>query len=143
MATPRHSVSVAAAVVDDSNRVLAIRRADNAHWEPPGGVLELDETIEDGVIREVFEETGLVVEPLVLTGVYKNMSRGIVGLVFRCRVVSGTAVAGAETRECRWMTADQLRDSMDEAYAVRLLDALQTDGPHVRAHDGVSLFATR
>ena len=38
---PLHSVSVAAAVIDDHGRALAIRRRDNGHWEPPGGVLEL------------------------------------------------------------------------------------------------------
>src|ERR1035441_848949 len=41
--SPRHSVSVAAVVVDDHDRALLIRRRDNGHWEPPGGVLELDE----------------------------------------------------------------------------------------------------
>ena len=65
---PTHSVSVAAAVVDASGRLLAIRRRDNGRWEPPGGVLELDETIGEGLVREVLEETGLTVEPEALTG---------------------------------------------------------------------------
>jgi len=58
---PQHSVSVAGVVVRDDGRVLAIRRADNGTWEPPGGVLELSETLEDGVRREVYEETGVKV----------------------------------------------------------------------------------
>ena len=70
---PRHSVSVAAAIVDEVGRFLAVRRRDNGRWEPPGGVLELDETIQVGLVREVREETGLEVEPQALTGVYKNM----------------------------------------------------------------------
>ena len=41
----------------DDGRVLVIRRRDNGRWEPPGGVLELDETFEAGVRREVHEET--------------------------------------------------------------------------------------
>jgi len=41
---PKHSVSVAGIVIDDQDRVLVIRRRDNNHWEPPGGVLELHET---------------------------------------------------------------------------------------------------
>ena len=135
----RHSVSVAAAVIDAQHRVLAIRRADNDQWEPPGGILELDETFEAGVAREVFEETGLVVEVVALTGVYKNMVRGIVALVFRCRVIEGTPHPSDEVRECRWLTADEVRTHMSEAYAVRMLDAL-TDGPvAVRTHDGVRL----
>ena len=59
--TPKHSVSVAGIVVRDDNRVLVIRRDDNGQWEAPGGVLELDESFEDGVRREVLEETGLQV----------------------------------------------------------------------------------
>ena len=51
--SPRHSVSVAAAIVDESGQLLAVRRRDNGHWEPPGGILELDETIQAGLVREV------------------------------------------------------------------------------------------
>lgn len=140
MTTPRHSVSVAAAIVDDQGRVLVTRRADNGHWEPPGGVLELNEDVEAGVVREVLEETGLVVVPERLTGVYKNMTRGIVALVFRCRPGEGVPGVSHEVRELRWVHAAELEVLMDEAYAVRLLDALRDDGPAVRAHDGVALL---
>jgi ADP-ribose pyrophosphatase YjhB (NUDIX family) len=80
----RHSVSVAGVVVDDQGRALLIQRRDNGHWEPPGGILEHDETIEDGLRREVLEETGLEIEPGPLTGVYQNIPRRIIALVFRC-----------------------------------------------------------
>ncbi len=91
--TPRHSVSVAAAIFDDSGeKVLLIKRRDNGNWEPPGGVLELDETIEDGLRREVREETGAEIEVGPLTGVYKNMTGGIVALrLRRARSVQATA----------------------------------------------------
>ena len=137
--TPRHSVSVAAAVVDEAGRVLAIRRRDNGQWEPPGGVLELDETPLDGLVREVREETALTVDPGPLTGVYKNMERSIVALVFRCTVAAGTPARSAEAAEVRWLTADEIREHMDEAYAVRLLDALEDGPPAIRIHDGVSM----
>jgi 8-oxo-dGTP diphosphatase len=137
---PKHSVSVAAAILDDAGRFLAIRRADNGHWEPPGGILELDESIPDGLVREVREETGLDVRPLALTGVYKNMNRGIVALVFHCEIISGTARPTAEAREIAWLAPDQLPDRMRDAYSVRLLDALEHgDRPTVRAHDGTSV----
>lgn len=124
----RHSVSVAAAVVDGDGLVLAVRRRDNGRWEPPGGVLELGETIHDGLVREVLEETGIVVHPEALTGVYKNMTHGIVALVFRCRAVQGTARPSAEAAETAWLTVEQVTHRMDDAYAVRLLEAL-TAGP--------------
>lgn len=89
-ATPKHSVSVAGIVVRDDGRVLVIKRDDNGHWEAPGGVLELDESFEAGVRREVLEETGLEVTVERLTGVYKNMTHGIVALVYRCRPVGAS-----------------------------------------------------
>ncbi len=138
---PRHSVSVAAVIVNDADQVLAVERRDNGHWEPPGGVLELTESIEDGLLREVREETGLDVTIEALTGAYKNLPRGIVALVFRCRPVSGRLATSAETAQIRWLTRDEVRDAMDEAYAVRVLDALDDGPPHIRTHDGRSVIA--
>jgi 8-oxo-dGTP diphosphatase len=131
-----HSVSVSAAVLDDQRRFLVIQRSDNGRWEPPGGVLELGESIHDGLVREIQEETGLQVEPQALTGIYKNMRRGIVALVFRCQVVGGRARAGVECRRLSWAAADELAGLMSEVYAVRLTDALEPGPPRVRAHDG-------
>ena len=115
-------MSVGAAIVNNDGRVLAIRRRDNGHWEPPGGVLELEETIEDGLVREVREETGLTVKPERVTGVYKNMERGIVALVFRCSVLAGAQTSTSEATEVAWLTECEVTDRLDEAYAVRLLD---------------------
>lgn len=136
---PRHSVSVAAAIIDERGRFLAIRRTDNGQWEPPGGILELEESIEEGLVREVQEETGLRVEPIALTGVYKNMERGIIALVFRCRLLGEAAPKPGEVDELQWLAPDEL-SRMDEAYRVRLLDAVEAAGAHVRAHDGTNLL---
>lgn len=73
----------------DDGRLLAIHRADKGTWELPGGVPELDETLDAGVAREVLEETGVHVEMDELTGVYKNTTRGIVAPVFRCKPSGG------------------------------------------------------
>ena len=105
---PKHSVSVAAVITDDHGRALLIQRRDNHRWEPPGGVLELGETIQDGLRREVREETGLDVEPDPLTGVYKNMIRGIVALVFRCKITGGTLTTTDETAAYRWATPAEI-----------------------------------
>lgn len=139
---PLHSVSVAAAVVDGADRVLAVRRRDNGRWEPPGGILELEESIADGLRREVREETGLDVEPAVLTGVYKNLARGIVAMVFRCGVTGGTLAPSDEAVDFRWLHRDDLAAVMAPTYAVRLIDAVDYSGaPAVRTHDGQRLLA--
>lgn len=137
----KHSVSVAGIMTDGQGRALLIRRRDNGHWEPPGGVLELNETIEDGLRREVFEETGLNVEPDALTGIYKNMSRGVVALVFRCRIVAGALTTGPETSDFLWATADETRAITAAVHAVRVLDAMSSSPyPAVRSHDGVRIL---
>lgn len=137
---PRHSVSVGAAVVRDDQRVLAIKRQDNGAWVQPGGVVELDEGPCDAVIREVLEETGVEVEPERLTGVYKNMNRGVVSLVFLCRPTGGTAHRTDEASEVAWLSLAEVRERMEEAFAIRLIDAFSQDGPFVRVHDGTKLI---
>jgi 8-oxo-dGTP diphosphatase len=138
---PRHSVSVGGIVVDDHGRALLIRRLDNRRWEPPGGVLELGEAIHDGLRREVREETGLDVEPIALSGVYKNMPRGIIALVFLCKITGGALATNEEVTDFRWVTPSEAPRLMSEAYAIRVLDALHDPGPAaVRPHDGVHLL---
>ena len=138
--TGLHSVSVAGVITDDG-RALLIRRLDTLHWEPPGGVLELDEPIENGLRREVREETGLMIEPVTLTGVYKNMARGIVALVFRCNVISGHPTVNDEVSEFRWAKPEEVIAMADEAFAIRVLDALaDRPAPAVRHHDGVHII---
>jgi ADP-ribose pyrophosphatase YjhB (NUDIX family) len=137
----RHSVSVSGVIPDDHGRVLLIRRRDNQHWEPPGGVLELNETIQDGLRREIREETGLDIEPDALTGVYKNMPRGIIALVFRCKITGGHLVTNDEVTTFQWADQTDIRQLTSEAYAVRLLDALhQGATPAIRQHDGTELL---
>jgi ADP-ribose pyrophosphatase YjhB (NUDIX family) len=138
--TPKHSVSVAGIVVDDSGRILVIRRRDNGQWEPPGGVLEIGESFEAGVRREIEEETGILVDVEQLTGVYKNMKRAVVALVFRCRPLSRCARETCEAKAVRWVRPTEVSDLMDPAYAIRVLDAVSGDAPVTRIHDGVHLI---
>ncbi|MFH9794064.1 NUDIX hydrolase [Streptomyces virginiae] len=140
--TPLHSVSVAGAVLREDGRLLAIRRADNGTWELPGGILELAEAPEAGVRREVLEETGIEVQVQELTGVYKNTTRGIVALVFRCKPAGGAERTSEESTAVAWLTPDEVAAQMSEVYAIRLLDALDNAGPHVRSHDGRHLMGT-
>ncbi|TDD63676.1 NUDIX hydrolase [Actinomadura rubrisoli] len=141
-ADSRHSVSVAGVVVDDQGRALLIQRRDNGHWEAPGGVLELDEDILTGLRREIEEETGLQVTPTALTGVYKNMTPGIVALVLRCKAEAGSLRQSDETSAFRWVTADEVAELADEAFAIRVQDALAARPTvPIRQHDGIHVLS--
>ena len=52
-------VATRAVIRDPAGRVLFVRRSDNSRWVMPSGALELDETLDAGMRREVKEETGL------------------------------------------------------------------------------------
>ncbi|MFJ8729338.1 NUDIX hydrolase [Streptomyces bauhiniae] len=122
----------------EDGRLLAIRRVGNGAWQLPGGILELDETPEAGVAREVLE-TGIYVEVNELTGVYKNLPRSIVALVFHCKPSGGTKRTSSESTAVCWLTPDEVSERMSEVFAVRL-DALDGNGPHVRSQDDKRLI---
>ena len=111
-----HSVSVAGVVIDENGRTLVIQRRDNGHWEAPGGILERDESVIEGLLREVREETVLIVKPVTLTGVYKNMRLGVVALVFRCRPAGGTLTENSEAAGFRWILESEVSTIMPEAF---------------------------
>ena len=68
------------------------------------------------------------------------MARGIVALVFRCNVVSGHLNVNEEVSGFQWATPEEVKAMADEAFAVRVLDALANEPmPAVRHHDGVRI----
>ncbi|WP_084737619.1 NUDIX hydrolase [Nocardiopsis flavescens] len=139
--TPRHSVSVTGVVVrPEDGKVLVIKRADDGRWVPPGGILELKETPEQCVIREVFEETGIKTKPIRLTGIYKNMNLGVVSLAFLCEPVGGELRTSDESTDAAWLTPVDAVARCPEARGIRITDALSKNGPSVRSHDGNSIL---
>ena len=91
--------SVAGIVRDSRERLLLVRQRDDGVWSTPGGSIELDETPSDAVVREVFEETGLLVAPRRLIGVFGGANFVVrypngdetqyVSTMFECEIVSG------------------------------------------------------
>jgi 8-oxo-dGTP diphosphatase len=111
-------VGVGAVIIEDS-RILLVKRAHpplQAQWSIPGGVLEVGELVRDAAIREAREETGLVVEPGDLLGVYDRVLRNAEQRVqyhyvlvdFLCRRVGGQLQAASDAAEVRWFTREEL-----------------------------------
>jgi 8-oxo-dGTP pyrophosphatase MutT (NUDIX family) len=88
-----HSVeSAGAAIFDDAGRVLLIKENyDRERWGFPGGAVEVGETIEQAVVREVREETGLDVRVDGRVGSYSLADSSLVCHLFRCTIQAGTA----------------------------------------------------
>jgi ADP-ribose pyrophosphatase YjhB (NUDIX family) len=124
------------AAILDNGRLLAVCPPATDRWEAPGGYLERDEALDEAVRRTVWEETGLMVRPVILTGVYKDMARGEVAVVFRCSLVGNEVDRHVDAARGRWLTADEVRSVMDDASAERLLDALRLGPPRIRSQDG-------
>lgn len=135
--------SVTGLIFDESGRILLLRHSNGGVWVAPGGSLDPNELPADAVVREVWEETGLEVEPVRLAGVYggpefevryQNGDRvSYLMTVFDCRVLGGAVRAdGVETLEAGYFSADEVRQLPLPAWAkVVLPDAF---APGDRAH---------
>jgi 8-oxo-dGTP diphosphatase len=103
------------AVILNRNRVLLVERAKpplKGYWSLPGGVLETGERIEQGVCREVREETGLVVKPLRVIEIFERILRDAGGRVeyhyvlidYLCRVTGGILKAADDVNRAEWVS---------------------------------------
>lgn len=136
----RVAAGVAAAVFDGSGRVLLGKRADNGLWGLPSGRVEPGETVKEGTVREVAEETGLVVEAERLVGVYSDPASQVfaypggevvqfVTCCFRCRVVDGEPRPdGEETLEVAFFDPGELPSGLLPMNPRWLSDALPREG---------------
>ncbi|MGI8914149.1 MAG: NUDIX hydrolase [Chloroflexota bacterium] len=120
-AVPRFRIGVFA-VVHDAGRVLLARRRDSGWWNLPGGGLERGETVDEGTVREVLEETELVVTVERLIGVYSKPQAEEVVLTFACRVVGGELAETDESTEFGWWPPDQLPERTLPKHIERVQD---------------------
>lgn len=106
---PRLVVSTLPVTAD--GRLVLIRRGIEPRygwWAQPGGFLEIDETAVEGAIRETLEETGYIVEPTGVVGVYTRPQAAIVVVAWEAQVVGGEARASVESLEVRAFTAHEI-----------------------------------
>jgi 8-oxo-dGTP diphosphatase len=107
------------AIIIEGDRVVLVKRAHppiQGHWSIPGGVLEVGEMVREAAVREAREETGLIVEPGGLLGVYDRILRDpehrvqyhYVLIDFLCCAVGGELHAASDATEVHWFRREEL-----------------------------------
>jgi len=115
--------------------VLLTRRADNGLWCLPGGMIDPGESVAEGCEREVFEETGLQVRVVRLTGVYSNPNRltvypdgnkaSVIVLVLEVELVGGELGLSNETTDARFFpVVEAVQMDLFHGHAEQIRDAL-------------------
>jgi 8-oxo-dGTP diphosphatase len=126
-------VGVGAVIWNDRGEIVLIRRGQEprlGEWSIPGGRLEWGESVRDGIVREVREETGLQVEVMGLIDVVDSVTRDGSGEVVRhyvlidflVRPVSGTLSAGSDAAEARWVAYTSLDEYVLWKETRRIID---------------------
>jgi 8-oxo-dGTP diphosphatase len=116
-------IGVSAVIFDEGRILLALRR-DIDWWNLPGGGMELGETVDEALRREVYEETRLEVAIERLVGVYSKPQKQEVVLTFRCHIVGGVPTETEETRTCRYFAPNNLPSNLLPKHRQRIEDAL-------------------
>jgi len=116
---PERPIVAVLAVVMRGERALIVERANapnQGRWGFPGGVLELGETVAEGAMRELFEETGVTAEPADTLSVFDALDRDREGRVRHHYVLialrgiwqSGEGVAGDDAAAVRWASREEI-----------------------------------
>ncbi|MDD5083739.1 MAG: NUDIX hydrolase [Candidatus Moranbacteria bacterium] len=109
--------SVHGVIINDSDEILLHKREDSPIWAIPGGKIEINESIEQCLKREMQEELGVEVSAKRLLGVYTDPSyilalgdniQRVFLIVFLCTITSGNLKLTNETMEYRWFTKKDL-----------------------------------
>jgi ADP-ribose pyrophosphatase YjhB (NUDIX family) len=134
-ATPK--VAVGAAVANDKGELLLIQRADSGVWLYPTGWCDIGYSAPEVVVKEVEEETGILVEPVRLIGVLDGLRLGtsriaLYSLLFFCRQIGGELNPHPlECSDAGWFDRDHLPSP--------ILGAERWGPPIFSAIDGVHL----
>ena len=104
-------------VILREKEILLIKRFKNPFknkWALPGGYVEYNEKVEDAILREIFEETGLKAEIEKLFGVYSESNRDprghTVSIVYLITIIGGTLKGGDDACDARFFEIEKLPD---------------------------------
>lgn len=106
----------AMAFIQKENTLLLVKRhpnhpnGDGGIWEMPGGHIEAGETFEEGLLREVKEESNLTVRIVAPLSTWIIEARPLVGVTFVCDYLEGDVKLTQEHTEFQWVDFEKLLD---------------------------------
>ncbi|GFN37011.1 NUDIX hydrolase [Tepidimicrobium xylanilyticum] len=139
MTWPTHIVAAGGYVFDKKGNILIVKTY-NRGWDCPGGQIEIGENIEEGLLREIYEESGVIASVKSLVGIYSNVGQYLyydgvtpvptkVMFDFICDYVSGELKASNETSEVIWISKDKVLEYIKApASFFRLQNVLNFNG---------------
>jgi 8-oxo-dGTP diphosphatase len=109
---------VGALIIEDG-RILLVERGKEplkGYWSIPGGIVETGEKLEEGIRREVLEETGLDVEPFSMFEIFERIIPDAEGkpeyhyvlIDYLCRRLSGEPAAASDVSRVAWVSEPEL-----------------------------------
>jgi len=107
MSSPKYSLSAGAVVLNDEGKILLIR-GPRRGWEFPGGIIEKGETIQEGIIREVKEETGIDIEVTKFCGIYQNLEASVCATCWLGKAIGGELQTSSESLEVGYFTLEEV-----------------------------------
>lgn len=115
-------VGTSGILINQYNQVLLIQRDDSRTWAPPGGALDAGELPNEGVVREVKEETGILVMPvrLALVQFLPITPYPILSFTFRCLQRGGNIEPSDESPQVGFVAMNELPRSMSTFHRGRL-----------------------
>lgn len=124
------NIGITGIVFNEFTQVLLMQRDDTRTWALPGGALEADELPTEGVVREVREETGLLVYPVRLVGLYfiPDKREGSLIFSFRCIQRGGEIQTSAESPQVGWFPTRPFPKSSFGFHHQRIQDAFYHQG---------------
>lgn len=118
---------------DDKNQVLLVKRRDVPVWVLPGGGIEIGEVPEESVIQEVLEETGYKTKVLRKVAEYTHTKSGRKSLVYECKILSGKATIGNESKAVRFFGLSDLQGKIYPLHVSWIQDGLKNQKQVIRA----------
>ena len=134
MVLPTDIVASGGVITNDKYEVLIVKNLRKG-WEYPGGIIEPGETVPQGLIREIKEETGVDVEIINIVGVYSNTAKKkgyngveevptIVIIDFVCKYISGDLRTSEESIEVKWFSKEEALKKVNPKQQLRFRRAL-------------------